>query len=1094
MLDEEATVEAIAGMELSGRRLIAPVLRAVPERWFAIDLVIESDRAMELWQDEIAALESAVRVSGAFRRLRRWRLNIEADGVSSLCSASGEIKPVSALGGGRQLVLLATHGVSPVWSTGRMDEPLRTWARRGSLALLQMLPSDWWNRTPLGEANARLTSDEAGSTTSTGRIEPAWWVDMLDDAAIAVPMIGLDAKSLTAWADMVMKRGASVPAHLLGQQQFDWPTDTIDDAAIERRLAALRETDPRAFELATVLHALPFTISVARVVQDAYLQSRDARPLAALFLSGLLEPVGEAGGVAGSWFTLRGRARQFLARSLRRSDARKVASALIDRVSAHIQRTTGKAPDLTSFAPDSQGKYDLPAWAEPYARLAHGLRAGQRGGPTGSQTVDRLRELLSREVLGKLMRDAAMERQLRWNDDPALWDLLLTLGLTEVDARGERSLSPSVRETLIGWHRQNPLWGFKILWVDDVPDNNRDFLPILLGDGAEVIQVLSTAEAFDALHESYDAILSDMARPEGPEEGLRFLELLRERGAGPPTLIFAARYSRSRARRIEAVQAGAISVTNDFSVIRDVLLDLALDPEGAVVRAQRQATRALDEDEGYAPEKPIRRNPRNDLGLILNLDGEKRSAAGAWAFGKALREICGVPEKRIEQKNLQHSKNFGFDLQRMLEMDAARSDGTVYLYLVGGHDQPLRHDMSWEMERLIDYFGTRTQPLQIIAILDVQFGQKDHIRPSQFQRLLSHRPGNEHGSVMIVTDRNYRRRAYVGADAEDSLIPDLTRAFVEAVDQLASPGRSTLDGSDLEDELRMRLDTRVEIWQESRGTFSLTFQRREAESRILQPWPEWRSACLRFAHSGDNGAALDAIRAARVLVPVDSGANVIAELAVIEIALLHRLRLYKEALALLAESGSIIDETHFESAALYHQAACETATGNLDHARMLLQQARDPALALSIRRTREKNFAAIDDGFIDSYVDGILRSAKWKVVRVVDIAVPILKGPRTGRFSGAPLRKLVGNYQTQREEGYEARIVLTSTVTPLPNEYHEPYSSACAEILDRALELGLDRLDWVNDAPFRAAGTASAEPNTLPFKLALQRGPRRIFE
>jgi hypothetical protein len=78
--------------------------------------------------------------------------------------------------------------------------------------------------------------------------------------------------------------------------------------------------------------------------------------------------------------------------------------------------------------------------------------------------------------------------------------------------------------------------GARVLWVDDVPGNNRSECQLLTALGLRVDQVRSTAEALTALASAtYDLILSDMARDEESNAGLRMLGRL---GGGSPPVVF----------------------------------------------------------------------------------------------------------------------------------------------------------------------------------------------------------------------------------------------------------------------------------------------------------------------------------------------------------------------------------------------------------------------------------------------------------------------------------------------------------------------------------------------------------------------------
>jgi len=81
----------------------------------------------------------------------------------------------------------------------------------------------------------------------------------------------------------------------------------------------------------------------------------------------------------------------------------------------------------------------------------------------------------------------------------------------------------------------------RILWVDDIPENNEIPAQVLKALQATVVQVLSTRQALVQLKaREFDAIVSDMGRREGPMEGYVLLEEVRRMGLTTPFFIFAS--------------------------------------------------------------------------------------------------------------------------------------------------------------------------------------------------------------------------------------------------------------------------------------------------------------------------------------------------------------------------------------------------------------------------------------------------------------------------------------------------------------------------------------------------------------------------
>ncbi|KNZ32620.1 MAG: response regulator receiver protein [Methylibium sp. NZG] len=106
----------------------------------------------------------------------------------------------------------------------------------------------------------------------------------------------------------------------------------------------------------------------------------------------------------------------------------------------------------------------------------------------------------------------------------------------------------------------------RLLWVDDMPSNNRFEAAALAKLQIEVVTARSTAEALaalDAAGDGFDLIISDWARPEplgdAPSAGVSLLRQLRARGASAPVLCYHGTFDPSlrRERREVLVNEGA---------------------------------------------------------------------------------------------------------------------------------------------------------------------------------------------------------------------------------------------------------------------------------------------------------------------------------------------------------------------------------------------------------------------------------------------------------------------------------------------------------------------------------------------------------
>jgi CheY-like chemotaxis protein len=122
--------------------------------------------------------------------------------------------------------------------------------------------------------------------------------------------------------------------------------------------------------------------------------------------------------------------------------------------------------------------------------------------------------------------------------------------------------------------KQNGNWEYRILWVDDRPENNVYERQAFEAYGIEFSLALSTNEALDILnYNKYAAIISDMGRKEGTQEGYVLLERLRKSGDKTPFFIYAG--SNLPEHKKMAKDRGAQGSTNRaqelFSMVMNVM-------------------------------------------------------------------------------------------------------------------------------------------------------------------------------------------------------------------------------------------------------------------------------------------------------------------------------------------------------------------------------------------------------------------------------------------------------------------------------------------------------------------------------------------
>jgi CheY-like chemotaxis protein len=143
-------------------------------------------------------------------------------------------------------------------------------------------------------------------------------------------------------------------------------------------------------------------------------------------------------------------------------------------------------------------------------------------------------------------------------------------GATALDAAG-RVLRAADVASQIG-NEPGDKWRRRILWVDDRPGNNVFEREVFESLGLTFDLALSTDEALQRLNSSrYAAIISDMGRAEGPREGYRLLDAVRDFDATTPFFIYAG--SNLPHHKREAAEHGAQGSTNIANELVDMVTE-----------------------------------------------------------------------------------------------------------------------------------------------------------------------------------------------------------------------------------------------------------------------------------------------------------------------------------------------------------------------------------------------------------------------------------------------------------------------------------------------------------------------------------------
>ncbi|WP_078893851.1 SAV_2336 N-terminal domain-related protein [Streptomyces sp. NRRL S-1022] len=305
-LDEQATAASQADTEIPN-----VVLRARPERWLRLALVIDSEVSMVLWERHCRELQAALEHSGAFRQIEVHQLWYRAAAPASSAKQrevflvrpwSGSrttALPATTLNdpSGRTLVLVVTDGAAPAWQDGRMRAQLEKWASSGPTAVVHVLPRHLWAGTGVTADTWHVTAPRPGSANAAWRIaDPLLPPDVSSFAGVPVPVVELTPSGLHAWADAITTVGRPVPLRLWEPRTPDTARSAGRPAPRSAARAFLRTASPPAVRLAAHLAAVaPVTVPVMHLVQTCLPGAAGASALAEIFLGGLLRPVPREG-------------------------------------------------------------------------------------------------------------------------------------------------------------------------------------------------------------------------------------------------------------------------------------------------------------------------------------------------------------------------------------------------------------------------------------------------------------------------------------------------------------------------------------------------------------------------------------------------------------------------------------------------------------------------------------------------------------------------------------------------------------------------------------------------------------------------------
>ncbi|MEU8617459.1 NaeI family type II restriction endonuclease [Streptomyces sp. NPDC048623] len=410
-LDIDATVD---GYARSGE--LIPVLRAEPERWFDLVLVVDRSPGMRVWAETVTEFTAVLDRLGAFRTLQVTDLTFDAQGEPR---ALGPLRAAD----GRRLVVVVSDCMAESWRRPEIWHLIRDWAGAQPTALLNPLPTKLWRRGGLNLPTTRFIPAAPGSPRSRVPVEPpALLAPGRGDEDehgewLPVPVLSLTPHSLGRWSQTLMRGDPEGCTAVLvpptGRPSTGYggparpPATPLPPAELTRRF--LRTASPRAARLAVL--CAPFdrlSLRLLHLVRATLVPDAALADVAEVVTSGVFAVTDEGGAVE---LALPPEAQEVLGEHLPAHEVWALHQAL----DAHLaNRGTGRT-GLPSVAQGGEGAQSLAAERAAFARASRrtlellGLAEPERGAdpapvvdlppvPVPYVGHDRLAKRLARDV------------------------------------------------------------------------------------------------------------------------------------------------------------------------------------------------------------------------------------------------------------------------------------------------------------------------------------------------------------------------------------------------------------------------------------------------------------------------------------------------------------------------------------------------------------------------------------------------------------------------------------------------------------------------------------------------------------------------
>ena len=298
VLDVETTVRHAAEEDIW-----IPSYQSTRERWLDVLLVADRGLSMIIWQETIDEVERVLRNSGAFRTVRSWWLQSDADSPAITAKGRGASPPTPeklvrlVRGTMRSVILLVSDCVGARWHDGTVPRLVAGWSRHVPVALLQVTPEWFWPRTALhATVGSQFRSPVPVARNREFRWDPGGLGAVavssdVDKTLLRVPAATLTSRAVARVASLIAGVGREwAPGVVFDLTWNDDEGPPIARSSADARVARFRALASReAQRLAAAYAASPVqTLGVLRLLRRDLLPDADLFTEAEVLLGGIV--------------------------------------------------------------------------------------------------------------------------------------------------------------------------------------------------------------------------------------------------------------------------------------------------------------------------------------------------------------------------------------------------------------------------------------------------------------------------------------------------------------------------------------------------------------------------------------------------------------------------------------------------------------------------------------------------------------------------------------------------------------------------------------------------------------------------------------